>query len=131
MKKIGDIMSTTFFSTTPDTSAFDAVEEMYKNKIGALLIKENKGFVGIFTKTDWMQLFLARDCDPHKVKVGDVMSSPIVTIDRNESLSKATELIEEKKIRHIAVTEEDKIVGMLSVKDLQSYYLQLHEKTNF
>ena len=36
MKKIGDIMSTTLFSTNPDTSAFDAVEEMYKNKIGAV-----------------------------------------------------------------------------------------------
>ena len=41
------------------------------------------------------------------------------------------EVIEEKKFRHIAVTEEDKIVGMLSVKDLQTYYLHLHEKTNF
>ncbi len=124
-------MSTTLFSATPDTSAFDAVEEMYKNKIGALLIKENGDFVGIFTKTDWMHLFLGGDCDPHKVKVGDVMSAPIVTIDKGETLSKATELIEEKKFRHIAVTEEGKIVEMLSVKDLQTYYLQLHEKTNF
>ena len=104
---------------------------MNKNKIGALLIKENGDFVGIFTKTDWMHLFLSGGCDPHKVKVGDVMSSPIVTLDIEESLSKATGLIEEKKIRHIAVTEEEKIVGMLSVKDLQIYYLHLHEKTNF
>ncbi len=124
-------MSTTLFSTTPDTSAFNAVEEMYKNNIGALLIKANGDYVGIFTKTDWMHLFLGGDCDPHKVKVSDVMSSPIVTMDREESLSKATELIEEKKFRHIAVTEAGKIVGMLSVKDLQTYYLHLHEKTNF
>lgn len=131
MKKIGDIMSTTLFSATPDTSAFNAVEEMYKNKIGALLIKENEEYIGIFTKTDWMNLFLGGDCDPHKVKVRDVMSSPIVTIDRNESISKATGVIEEKKFRHIAVTEEGKVVGMLSVKDLQTYFMNLHEKTNF
>ena len=104
---------------------------MYKNKIGALLIKENENYVGIFTKTDWMHLFLGGDCDPHKVQVQDVMSSPIITIDRYESLPKATAMIEEKKIRHIAVTGEGEIIGMLSVKDLQTYYLNLHEKTNF
>ena len=124
-------MSTTLFATTPNTSAFKAVEEMYKNKIGALLIEENGNYVGIFTKTDWMHLFLGGDCDPHKVNVGDVMSTPIVTISKDEYLPKATALIEEKKIRHIAVTDESKIVGMLSVKDLQTYYLRLHEKTNF
>ena len=131
MKTIGDIMSTTLFSTTPNTSAFDAVEEMYKNKIGALFIKENDDFLGIFTKIDWMHLFLRGDCDPHKIKVKEVMSSPLITIDKNAPLANASALIEEKKIRHIAVTDNEKIVGMLSVKDLQTYYLHLHEKTDF
>ena len=131
MKTIGDIMSTTLFSTTPETSAFDAVEEMYKNKIGALFVKESSNFLGIFTKTDWMHLFLQGDCDPHKIKVTEVMSSPLITIDKNDPLPNASSLIEEKKIRHIAVTDNRKIVGMLSVKDLQTYYLQLHEKTDF
>ena len=48
-------------------------------------------------------------------------------IFKNETLAKASILIEENNIRHIAVTEDGKIIGMLSVNDLEKYYHHLHE----
>lgn len=59
---------------------------------------------------------LRGECDPKVVKVSSIMSSPIITVDKNETLAKASILIEEHKIRHLAVTENGKIIGMLSVK---------------
>jgi len=53
------------------------------------------------------------------------------TIDENQTIAEACAIIEEKKVRHIPVTRDKKIVGMFSVKDLEKYYLQLHKKTDF
>ena len=128
MNKIGDYMSTPVLTTNPDTFAFEANGKMFENKVGALLVKENEEYVGIFTKIDWMHLVLRGESDSNVVKVSLIMSSPIITVDKNETLAKASILIEENNIRHIAVTEEGKIIGMLSVNDLEKYYHQLHVK---
>lgn len=128
---VGDQMSKTLFFTGPDTTAFDAVDKMYQNKVSALLIQVDGEFKGIFTKTDWMHLIMGGQADPRACRVGDLMSSPIITIDKNETVGKATLMMEEKGIRHLAATDNGKIVGMLSVKDLEKYYYKLHRKTHF
>jgi len=124
-------MSTTLYTTTPDEYAYKAVDEMYKNKINALLVKENGDFVGMFTKTDWMILVLKGECDSKSVKVSDLMTRIKSSIDRNQTIAEASVLMEKGKIRHLPVTEKDKIVGMFSVKDMERYYLGLHKKTDF
>ena len=131
MSKIGDYMNTPVLTTNPDTSAFGAIGKMFENKVGTLLVEKNGEYIGIFSKIDWMHVVLRGECDPNAVKVSSIMSSPIITVDKNETLAKASILIEENNIRHIAVTEEGKIIGMLSVNDLEKYYHQLHEKEVF
>ncbi len=132
MNKIGDYMSTSTFSTSPDKFAFEAVDKMYQNKIGALLVEDSKGqYVGMFTKTDWMHLVLKGECDPKTIKVSTIMTDLKYTLDINQTIAEASAMIEANGIRHIPVTKKGKIVGMFSVKDLEKYYLQLHKKTDF
>lgn len=131
MSKIGDYMSTPVLTTSPDILACDAIDRMFENKVGALLVEKNAEYIGIFSRIDWMHLVLRGECDPKVVKVSLIMSSPIITVDKNESLAKASILIEENNIRHIAVTEDGKIIGVLSVRDLEKYYHQLHESSGF
>ena len=129
MNKIGEYMSAPILTTSPDKFACDAIDKMFENKVSALLVEKKGEYVGIFTKTDWMHLVLSEQCDPNsKVKVSAIMAAPIITVDKNETLAKASILLEECNIRHIAVTESDEVVGMLSVHDLERYYHQLHEK---
>ncbi|MCH8313025.1 MAG: CBS domain-containing protein [Nitrospinae bacterium] len=128
MSKIGDYMSTPVLTISPDTFAFDAIGKMFENEVGALLVEKNGEYIGIFSKIDWLHLVLRGESNPNVVKVSSIISSPIITVDKNETLAKASNLIEENNIRHIAVTEDGKIIGMLSVKDLEKYYHQLHEK---
>ena len=124
-------MSTQLFSTSPDKYAYEAVDKMYENKVSALLVEEGGEYVGIITKTDWMFLVLKGECDPKAVKISSVMTKIANTIDENQTIAEACTIIETKKIRHVPVTRNDKIVGMFSVKDLEKYYLQLHKKTDF
>ncbi len=128
MSKISDYMSAPVLTTDPDILASDAIDKMFENKVGALLVEKNGEYIGIFSRIDWMHLVLRGECDPKIVKVSSIMSSPIIKVDKNETFAKASVLIEENNIRHIAVTEYGKIIGMLSVRDLEKYYHHLHEK---
>ncbi len=131
MRKVGDYMSTTVYSVSPDEYAHKAVEKMYENNIGALLVKDGEEYVGMFTKTDWMTLVLRGECDPKAIKVSAVMTQLKFTIGKDQTIAEACSMIEKNNIRHIPVKENGKIVGMFSVKDLEKYYLQLHKKTDF
>ena len=131
MSKVGEYMSTQLFSTCPDNLAHEAVDEMYKNKISALLVEDAGQYVGIITKTDWMVLVLKGECDPKAIQVSSLMTQIANTIDETQTIAKACSIFEENHIRHLPVTREEKFVGMFSVKDLEKYYLQLHNKTDF
>ena len=131
MSKISDYMSAPVLTTDPDILASDAIDKMFENKVGALLVEKNGEYIGIFSRIDWMHLVLRGECDSKIVKVSSIMSSPIIKVDKNETFAKASVLIEENNIRHIAVTEYGKIIGMLSVRDLEKYYHHLHEKEVF
>ena len=131
MSKVGEYMSTTLYTTTPDEYAYKAIDEMYKHKVNALLVKEGEDYVGIFTKTDWMILALKGECDTKSVKVSTLMTDIKSRIDKNQTIAQASALIEKRKVRHLPVTDNEKIVGMFSVKDMERYYLGLHKKTDF
>ena len=131
MSKVKEFMSTTIYSTSPDIYAHEAIDKMYKKKIGALLVETGGKHTGIFTKTDWMVLVIKGECDPKTIKVSEIMTELKHTLDINQTISEASAMIESNKIRHIPVKENGKIVGMFSVKDLEKYYLQLHRKTDF
>ena len=131
MSKVGEYMSTQIFSISHDKYAYEAIDKMYENKVSALLVTDAGKFVGIITKTDWMLLFLKGECDANKVKVFALMTKIENTIDVNQSIAEAGAIVEKNGIRHLPVTRESKIVGMLSVKDLERYYLHLHKLTEY
>ena len=131
MSAVSKYMSTQIFSISPDRFAYEAVDQMYENKVSAILVKEGEKYIGIITKTDWMFLVLKGECDPKAMKVSTVMTKISNTIDENQTISEVCNIIETKKIRHVPVTRNGEIVGMFSVKDLEKYYLHLHKKTDF
>ena len=65
------------------------------------------------------------------MKISSVMTKIANTIDENQTIAEVCSIIQTKKIRHVPVTRNGEIVGMFSVKDLEKYYLQLHNKTDF
>ena len=126
MEKIGAYMSSPVLSTNPDARAYDAAHDMFKHNVGALMVKDNGDYVGIFTKTDWMHKVLKWEGDPMAIKVSSVMTASIITVEKDEPLAKASQLMEKNGIHHIAVMDKEKIVGILSIKDLERYYRKLY-----
>jgi len=96
---------------------------MREAKIGALLVLEEDGrYIGIISETDLVRKVLAAEREPSQVLVSEVMMAPIITIEIDRSAHEASDLMAERAIRHLAVTEDGRIVGMLSVRDLLRYF---------
>ena len=104
-------------------SVMDAVRTMHEGHIGAVAVVDNDRLAGIFSERDLMNRVVLQRRDPGNIAVGDVMTSPVITIERTSTTDDALKLMDEKHIRHLPVVNIDgKLEGMLSVRSL------LHEK---
>lgn len=91
---------------------------MADKRIGSLLVTQAGAVVGIVTESDLVRKALAYNLDAALIRVGSLMNQPVIDIDINRTVHDASDLMAEKGIRHLAVTENHKIVGILSVRDL-------------
>jgi CBS domain-containing protein len=117
------MMSRRILTASPSTPVVKAARTMSDAKIGALLVLEEDGrYIGIISETDLVRKVLAAEREPSQVLVSEVMMAPIITIEIDRSAHEASDLMAERAIRHLAVTEDGRIVGMLSVRDLLRYF---------
>lgn len=122
MDEIGEYMSSPVLTVEVESTVQEAAQFMHANNIGAVLVSEFNSPVGIVTEKDLTQKVVAEGIDPESTAISTIMTKPILTMDRYLPVDEANEFMHRNRIRHLAVTEEDKIVGMLSVKDLVGYY---------
>jgi CBS domain-containing protein len=123
MATIGQLMTRDLSFVSEDASIQEAARHMHTKRIGSLLVKNKSDFCGIVTETDVVQAVAEQLEDIRQLAVKIIMSSPIITIDRNMSPHYARDLMADRKIRHLAVTETaGKIVGIVSVRDLLTYF---------
>ena len=100
----------------------EAAQLMRDKKIGSLLVVEDSKIVGIISETDVTRRAVAESLVPDRVTVKTIMSSPVITLDIQSTPEMANDLMRDKGIRHLAVTEGGKIIGIISVRDLLHYF---------
>lgn len=111
------LMSRKIYSIGSQKSVRAAAEEMARNQIGSLLVTEDRDYIGIITEVDIIRKVVANGIDPNSVPIERVMTSPLITIEANRPVLDANDLMEQKKIRHLGVTLNGKIIGVVSVRD--------------
>lgn len=107
---------------SPDATACDAARQMRMAKVGALLVREGVHYLGIISEADLVRKVLAESLAPAQILVRAVMSAPLITIDITASAHDASDLMARAGIRHLAVVDDGKVAGMLSVRDLLRYF---------
>jgi signal-transduction protein with cAMP-binding, CBS, and nucleotidyltransferase domain len=122
MATIGQLMTRDLSFVSEDASIQEAAKHMHAKRIGSLLVKKESDFSGILTETDVVQAVAEQPAEVGQLTVKGLMSSPIITVDRNMSPQYARDLMADRKIRHLGVTAEGKIVGIVSVRDLLAYF---------
>ena len=101
------------------SSARAAAELMLANNVGSVVVSDSSGFVGIVTERDLIRSVVASGKDPSSVMSEQIMSHPLITIDSGKGLGEATSIMVERGIRRLLVTENGKIIGIFTQRDLQ------------
>ena len=114
---VQDIMTRALITVNLTTTALQVAKMMEQGGIGAILVQDNSNPTGIVTDRDFATRVAANNL-PFDTPVEKIMSSPLITINHNEPISAAAERMTSKKIRKLAVTENGKIVGIITSTDL-------------
>jgi signal-transduction protein with cAMP-binding, CBS, and nucleotidyltransferase domain len=111
-----------------DISVKTAAEMMRDNGIGSIFITSGEEIIGILTDTDLVRRVVAVGADPLTTTVEKIMSAPIASIEGNRTLLDANDLMAKQHIRHLGITKDGKMVGMISVRDLVVFLTNLPRK---
>ncbi len=101
-----------------------AIGLMVEKDIGAVIVTEEGKPVGILTERDIMRKVCPEELCSREVKVGVIMSKPLITIEASATLGEATLLMTEKDIRRLLVVERGKVVGIVTQKDVMKGTLE-------
>ena len=113
------------------TTLAEAARMMMDHRIGALVVTDDtERLLGIISERDLTRAIVDHAARVVEQRVGDVMSHPVVTVAPDESVIEALYLMNSKHIRHIAILDRNRLVGMLSIRDVTGKWIELLEQEN-
>ncbi len=127
MSTIAQIMTKTLKTIPWDSTVANAAQHMRDSRISALLIQKNKEFVGILTDTDIVRRCAAEGKDITKILAENIMTTPIAGIETTRSVRDAHDMMGDLGVRHLVARDAGKIVGIVSVRDLLTFYKSYSE----
>jgi CBS domain-containing protein len=111
------------YSVPSTITVYQALEAMYEKNIGALLIVDDGKFRGIFTERHYARKLALRGKSSKETTIGEIMTERPVTVNPDTSIEDCMRIMSSKKIRHLPVTENDKLVGLVSMGDVVRYVI--------
>ncbi len=104
---------------SPSASVRETVEIMDRHSVGSVLIMDERNkLCGIFTERDLVKRVVACHVDPDETPISDVMTPDVVVVDAATPADDVFELMNQRKCRHIPVADGDRILGVVSLRDL-------------
>jgi IMP dehydrogenase len=110
-----DIVEKEFLSLSRETSALEAARQMKAKRHGYVVIASRTGSPeGIVTEWDYLSKIVAEDKDPSNVKLEDIMTSDLVSVDANVGLDQVAQLMAQKGIRRVLVMKDRRVIGIVT-----------------
>lgn len=116
-------------SIREDASVLDAARIMNENRIGAVVVTRGETVVGIFTERDILCRVVAAQADPAKTTIGNVMTSPVACCTPETTRHECQAVMRAKRLRHLPVVADGRLVGMISIGDLNDASQEEQEQT--
>ena len=121
MHNIRDILQkkgTTIWSTSPDETVLEAITRMAEHHVGAMLVMDGDELVGFLSERDYMHKVVLQGLRSHDTPVSRIMSSPVLTVSPDTTVQQGLSIMIEKKFRHLPVTDDSGVIGVVSIRDL-------------
>jgi len=107
------------WTISKDQSVMKALILMSEKNIGAIIIVDNNDFpIGIFSERDYARKIILKGKSSKETLLDEVMTKELITVTRDYKIDQCMEIMNEKRIRHLPVLENKKIVGIISIGDV-------------
>lgn len=117
--KVRDCMNNNVIWLTPDASVGECAKIMNQHHIGSIPIcNQNKNVVGVVTDRDILLRAIINNKDINNTKISEIMTTGVYCCEANTDIERATTVMSENQVRRLPVTDNNKIVGMLTLTDL-------------
>jgi CBS domain-containing protein len=106
------------YAIEPEKPVLEAIRVMADKYVGALLVMQGGQLVGIVSERDYARKVILLGRSSAQTPVREIMSSPVMTVAPGDSVNHCMKLMTDKRMRHLPVVENAKVIGMLSIGDL-------------
>jgi CBS domain-containing protein len=119
VKHLLDAKGRNVISIAPDASVFDAIKVMADESIGSLVVMDENGkLAGIVTERDYARKVIVMGRSSKDTPVAEIMTTDVLTAASDHTVNACMEIMTEKKIRHLPVVEDGRVIAMISIGDL-------------
>ena len=132
MKPIGKLLKNThgqFWSVTPDDTVFNALQLLAQHEVGALMVMQDGKLVGVVSERDYTRKVALQGKNSKETTVASIMTANVQTVSPSTGTRACMALMREKKFRHLPVVEGDKVLGMISIRDIMDDIIDDNERT--
>ena len=112
------------YSVSPETTVYDTLKLMADKNIGAVLVLEEGKLVGIMSERDYARKVVLKGKFSKEIPVNEIMSPNVICIDPDQTINNTKAVMIQKRIRHLPVMEDDKLVGIISIGDVVNAVLE-------
>jgi CBS domain-containing protein len=117
------------WTTAPESTVYDAIGLMGEKNIGALVVLEEGEVVGVMSERDYSRKVVLQGRTSRDTRVGEILSRPVVTVRRRDSIERCMELMTSRRIRHLPVLDDGQLVGLISMGDLVRWVMTTQSQT--
>ena len=118
VKHLLDTKGRHIISVTPDTSVLDAIKLMANKAIGSLVVIDDDELCGILSERDYARKVIIKGRSSESTRVSEIMTATVFTTSSAQTVTDCMALMTEKRIRHLPVLEDNRVIGMISIGDL-------------
>ena len=132
MKPIGTLLKNThgqFWSVTPDETVFNALQLLAQHEVGALMVMQSGKLVGVMSERDYTRKVALQGKNSKETTVASIMTNQVLTVSPSTGTRACMALMREKKFRHLPVVDGDKVLGMISIRDIMDDIMYDNERT--
>ena len=125
---LSEIMQKRLRAISPDSSIVEAADKMRQENIGALLVERQGNFIGLLTDTDIVRKGIGARKNVEQTTVEQLMKTDIPSIPITQTSHEAYDMMGDLGIRHLAISEAGRIVGLVSLRDLLLHFKSYEPK---
>jgi CBS domain-containing protein len=114
---------------TPTASVLDALRVMAEKEIGALMVLDGEKLAGIFSERDYARKIILFGKSSHDTAVSEIMTTSVVCVGPEQSADECMALMTGRRVRHLPVLSDDKVVGVISIGDVVKEVIDDQKRT--